>query len=317
MRPLRRLVLVLATLLGLGCASRSYNDSNLLDAYHFDGSKLTVYVHRESGVREERGSAFNPNGPQTQTTVATSDLYRVTFTVAGTTATFTDAEQLLHEDGRSIRKDLTVAPGFLDQQSPPAEDDAEIHLIAPLGNAFLVVRDKRYTVYADRMRQVTIDHGALKTYDTLHFTWSGERLYYIATAPDGRHHIHTTVVGSGGVWSEVIYDARTQPIDKLPGNIYVEGYDRIDNDDVLLLRKSYTYTDPRLGDGRTSYSLLRGTRLLATWTGDPPGFIRPDLRALVSWQDRAYGKITATLSLRSLDDGTERQIAVDAGVGVR
>src|SRR5688572_26952561 len=112
MRPLRRLVLVLAALLGVGC-SRSYDDRNLLGAYHFDGSKLTVYVYRESGVHEKRGSAFNPNGPQTKTTVATSDLHRVTFTVAGTTATFTDAEQLLHQDGRSIREDLTIGPGFL------------------------------------------------------------------------------------------------------------------------------------------------------------------------------------------------------------
>lgn len=315
MRPLRRLVLVLATVLGVGCSS-SYNDRNLLGAYHFDGSKLTVYVYRESGVREQRGSAFNPNGPQTKTTVATSDLHRVTFTVAGTTATFTDAEQLLHREGRSIREDLTIAPGFLDRQPPPAKDDAEIELLAPLGNAFLVVRDKRYTVYVDRMRQAIIDQGPFTTYDTLHFTWSGERLYHVATAPDGSHHIHTTVVGSG-VWSDVIYDARTQPLDKLPGTIYVEGYDRIDNDDVLLLRKSYTYTDPRLGDGRTSYSLLRGTRLLATWTGNEPGFIRPDLRALVGWQDRAHNKLTATLSLRSLDDGTERRIAVDPGAGLK
>lgn len=316
MRPLRRLVLVLAAVLGVGC-SRSFNDSNLLGAYHFDGSKLTVYVLRESGVHEERGSAFNPNGPQTHTTVATSDLHRLTFTVAGTTATFTGTEQLLHQEGRSIRENLTIAPGFLDLQAPPAKDDEEIQLLAPLGNAFLVVRrDERYTVYADRMRQVIIDQGPFSTYNTPHFTWSGERLYYLATAPDGRQHIHTTVVGSG-VWSEVIYDARTQPLDKLPGNIYVEGYDRIDNDDVLLLRKSYTYTDPRLGDGRTSYHLLRGTRLLATWTGNEPGFIRPDLRALVGWQDRAYRKLTATLSLRSLDDGTERRIAVDPRPGVK
>lgn len=315
MRPLRRLVLVLAALLGVGC-SRSFNDSNLLDAYHFDGSTLIVYVHRESGVHEERGSAFNPNGPQTHTTVATSDLHRLTFTVAGTIATFTGTEQVLHQEGRSIRENLTMAPGFLDRQAPPVKDDAEIHLLAPLGNAYLVKRDKRYTVYADRMRQAILDQGEHKTYDALHFTWSGERLYYVTTAPDGRQHIHTTAVGSG-VWSEVIYDARTQPLDKLPGNIYVEGYDRIDNDDVLLLRKSYTYTDPRLGDGRTSYSLLRGTRLLATWTGNEPGFIRPDLRALVGWQDRAYRKLTATLSLRSLDDGTERRVAVDAGAGVK
>lgn len=315
MRPLRRLVLVLAALFGVGC-SRSFNDRNLLDAYHFDGSTLTVYVLHETGVHEERGSGFNPNGPQTKTTVATADLHRITFTVAGTTATFTGAEQLLHQDGRSIRDDLTIAPGFLDRQPPPAEDDAEIQLLAPLGNAFLVVRDQRYTVYADRRRQAILDQGPFTTYDTLHFTWSGQRLYHVATAPDGRQHIHTTVVGSG-VWSEVLYDARTQPLDTLPGTIEVAGYDRIDNDDVLLLRKSYTYTDPSLGDGRTSYHLLRGTRLLASWTSDPPGFLRPDLRALVGWQDRAYGKLTATLSLRSLDDGTERRIAVDPGPGVK
>jgi hypothetical protein len=172
MRPLRRLVVLFATLLGVGC-SRSYNERNLLDAYHFDGSKLTVYVLSESGEREERGAAFNPNGPKTDTTVATSKLYRITFTVAGTTATFTGAEQLLHEDGRSIRTDLTIAPGFLDRQPPPAKDDAEIQLLAPLGNAFLVVRDQRYTVYADRKRQAILDQGPFTTYDTLHFTWSG------------------------------------------------------------------------------------------------------------------------------------------------
>ncbi len=315
MRPLRYLVFALATVFGVGC-SRSYNDRNLLDAYHFDGSKLTVYVLRESGVREEHGSAFNPTGTRTTTTVATADLHRVTFTIAGTTATVTATERLLHQEGRSLRDQITVAPGFLDQQAPPTKDDREIHLLAPLGNAYLVVRDKRYTVYADRRRQAIIGQGPFTTYDTLHFTWSGERLYYVVTAKDGRQHIHTTVIGSG-VWSEVIYDTRVQPLDQLPGNIYVEGYDRIDNDDVLLLRKSYTYTDPTLGDGRTSYSLLRGTRLLATWTGDPPGFIRPDLRALVSWQDRAHNKLSATLSLRSLDDGTERRIPVDPGAGVK
>lgn len=315
MRPLRYLVVALATVFGLGC-SRSYDDRNLLDTYHFDGTKLTVYVLHETGVREQHGSGFNPNGPRTTTTVATSDLHRLTFTVAGSTATVTATERLLHQEGRSLRDQITVAPGFLAQKPPPAKDDEEIQLLAPLGNAFLVVRRDGHTVYADPTRQVVIDQGAQDTYSTLKFTWSGKRLYHVVTAKDGRHHIHTTVIGSG-VWNEVIYDAKAQPLDQLPGTIYVEGYDRIDNDDVLLLRKSYTYTDPTLGDGRTSYTLLRGPRLLATWTGDPPGFIRPDLRALVGWQDRAYRKLTATLSLRSLDDGTERRIPVDPRAAVK
>jgi hypothetical protein len=44
---------------------------------------------------------------------------------------------------------------------------------------------------------------------------------------------------------------------------------------------------------------------------------KPDLRALVGWHDRAYNKITATLSLHSLDEGTERRIAVDPGAGLK
>jgi hypothetical protein len=67
------------------------------------------------------------------------------------------------------------------------------------------------------------------------------------------------------------------------------------------------------GDG---HALLHGQGLVATWTGDPPGWIRPDLRAVLGWH-YSFGSLQATLTLRSLDDGSSRSIAVDARPALR
>lgn len=309
---LRRLSLGLAALLGAGCGARTYTERCLLDPCLTDGTTLTVYLSVETGTRETSGGAFNPTGPQTKTTVTRSDLYQADFALSRDTATFLAGKHLLGVEGRSLDTAITTTDGLLNLVPPSATNDAEVVCLAPLGQPLCVRRDDRFTIYSDASRGAEVDAGSVPTLARLRLTWNGDRLYAIDSDAEGRiSRIHHTTVGSGGVWESLVYDAGVTPLDADPGRTYVEAYDVLDGEGVLLLRKSYDQSGNMSEYRGQSYALLRGQRLVATWTGDSPGWIRPDLRAIMGWH-RSHGSLQATLTLRSLDDGSLRTIAVDA-----
>jgi hypothetical protein len=312
MSLLRPLVLGLAACLGSSCGPRAYQEQRLLEPCLTDGSTLTIFIGVKSGTREVSRGGFSPNGPHTTTRIERADLYRADFVLTGDAATLTDTQHLLGLDGRSWDTAITTADGFLSQVPPPPENDTEIQVLAPQGNGFVVFAKSRYTVYADPTRTQVVDVGTAPDPGFLQFTWSGERLYLIAADVEGRRfRILSTVVGSQGVWEEVVYDALVTPVDADPGRTYVEAYDVLDGQPLLLLRKQYAQREGHPHPRRSTYSLLHDQRLVATWTGDPPGWIRLDLRAVVGWNYR-IGVLEATLTLRSLDDGGLRSITVDA-----
>lgn len=306
---LKRLMLGLAAIVPIGCGTRSYREHNLLDPCITDAATLTVYVKVETGTKKTSDPAFNPMGPRTTVTVERADLYRADFKIAGGAAAFLSSEHVLGLDGRPLEEAITAGDGFLALIPPPGAADDEMHTLAPRGNGYCVVRDG-YTVYTDTARTTEVDRSAREIRDALRFTWMGDQLYYVETDVAGRvSRIHRTKVGSGGVWDEMTYDAALTPIDAHPGRTYVEGYDLLDGEPVLLLRKSYD-AGAAIDRGSTG-ALLRGGRLVATWSSPEPGWIRPDIRAFVGWT-RSYGSLRATLTLRSLDDGSLRTIPVDA-----
>lgn len=308
MSLLRRLCVGIAALFGFGCGPRAYTERLLLDPCITDGASLSVYVQVETGTAETTGGGFNPTGPRTTRTVDRADLYRADFALSGSTATLIGSEHLLGREGKALDQAITTTDGYLGLTRPPPDHI----LVAPLGNYVCEHGDGRFTVYADNDRTKVVDRGDLPKPSFLRFTWSGERIYAIDSDAEGRiSRIRHTRVGSGGVWEEIGYDAAATPIDADPGQIMVEAFDLLDGEPILLASKSYVQTGGMMDYRSSTYALVRGQRLVVAWTGDPPGWIRPDLRALVGWH-RRYGSLQATLTLRSLDDGTERSLAVDA-----
>ena len=311
MSVLKRLLLGVTACFGSGCGSRDFLERRLLDPCITDGTRLTAFVGVERGVRTTSGGSFNPNGPRTTDAVAQADLHQVEFTLGDGAATLTGARHLLGIAGRPLASAITTTDGGLSLAPLPSADDAEMRVIAPTGNRCCVQRQGRFTVYADATRTTELDAGIVAAPGQLRFTWNGERIYLIVCDAEGRlSRIHTTAVGARGAWEMLTYDAATMPVDGDPGSTFVEAYDRVDGDPVLLLRKHYT---AREGAERRSAtcSILRGSRLVSTWTDSAPGWIQPDIRAVVGWQ-RSHGSLQATLTLRSLDDGALRMWNVDA-----
>ncbi|MCC5886076.1 MAG: hypothetical protein JJT88_06530 [Gammaproteobacteria bacterium] len=309
---LRRALLALAVCFSWGCGPRSYSERQLLDAYFLEGSTLSVHVGTESGTRTKIDRPGNPTGQRVESAVDRVALYRVDFNIAGNTATATGSTLLLSQQGQPLASAITMAEAFLALEAPPPPDPREIQLLAPQGNRFCVITDNRYTVYADPGRREEIDGGELIEMGRLRFTWSGERLYGVhRNQHDGEadlHRVSSTVVGSGGVWEDHVYDAGRLPLSDWPGTTEISAFDLIDDEAVFLLQK---YPDPQDRDRRAIHGLVRAERVVATWTGDPPGWIRPDLNAVVGWH-RRFNSLQGTLSLRSLHDGSERSIGVDA-----
>jgi hypothetical protein len=206
---------------------------------------------------------------------------------------------------------------MLRQSPPPALVDGKAVHLASDGQRLCVRLRDRFTVFGDTARGRQLDAGTVPTLANLQFTWAGDRLYAIETdAAGGTSRVHHTRVGSGGAWESLTYDPASMPVDAEPGQTWVEAYDMVDGEAVLLVRKSYARGAGAAGSRGPTYAILRGPRLVASWSGDPPGRIRPALRSIVGWH-RSLGSLRAVLTLRSLDDGSVRRIAVDAGGALR
>ena len=312
MSILKRLVLGITACFGSGCGSRAFEEHRLLDPCITDGARLTVYASVERGTRETHSGVFNPNGPSTWDRVAQADLYELEFELRDDAAAISRTRHLLGIQGRPLAPAITETDGRLDLAPLPPEGEREARELAPTGSRCCVRRGDRFFVYSDAARGTELDAGTVPAPGSVRFTWDGERLYIISWDAEGRvSRIFSTAVGSGGEWDEFRYDAELTPLDGDRGATYVEAYDLLDGEPVLLLRKCYTSSNGSPAPRVNTLAIVRGTRVVSTWTGDELGWIQPDIRAVVGWQ-RSFGALQATLTLRSLDDGSLRTWEIDA-----
>lgn len=312
MSILKRLMVGLVACFGAGCGARTFHEQRLLDPCITDGKRLTVYASLEHGTRETRGSHFNPNGTKTVESVTQGDLYEVEFDLRGDAATLTGIRHLLRVAGRPLASAISTTEKSLSQVPLTPVDSTETLVRAPSGDRCCVRSRDRFVVYADAARTTELDSGTVPALGILRFTAGGERLYVISSDSEGRvSRISTSSVGSRGTWDEIRYDAAQTPLDAHPGATSVEGFDVLDGEPVLLLRKYYAPGNSSPSPRPQSFAILRGGRVVAIWTAETAGLIRPDIRAVVGWY-RSGGSLQATFALRSLDDGSSRTWQIDA-----